>query len=218
MKKTIAYFSLFLLIFISACKKDNNNPTTGSSTGTYFPMSAGTYWKYKDSATGTVTTTTVLSDKKTIDSRSYTAIQAVTSTGTDTVYAAVDGPNYYYSVTASIPGTSSPATLLLNYLNDTASAGYSWQNVAGTVNGSTITVKTTIVEKNIQVSANGQTFNNVVHTRLDLSTTVFGSNLQLGAYDFFISKGVGIVRIRENVGAFGSNTISSSTLTEYHIQ
>lgn len=206
----------FALFF--ACTKKNDTNNGGSGSGNYFPLTSGTYWKYKDSADGTITTTTVTDQKKTIGTRTYTMITALSGTQVDTVYAAVDGPNYYYYVAESVPGSGGPVSLLLNYLNDTASVGYNWQYAAGQASGSTITVKTTIVEKGLQLTVNGKSFTNVTHTRLDLSTSLFGSNLQLGAYDFFIAQGVGIIILRANVGAFGSSTVTSSSITDYHIQ
>lgn len=50
----------------------------------------------------------------------------------------------------------------------------------------------------------GITFSNVIHTKLDLSYDIFGSLMEFGFYEYDVAKNVGIVRIKADVGAFGT--------------
>ncbi len=122
--------------------------STGGSTtsGTYFPLTNGTWWKYKDSTTGTVSTTTVTNVKKTINGIAYTAALSGNATQSDTGWAADAKPHYYTSAIGTAAGGQG-YDFTFSFLNDTASVGYNWMYNAGQGNGFTASTKTTIIAK-----------------------------------------------------------------------
>src|SRR4051794_13890020 len=100
MLRTLCMLAAFYcLAFLCSCNKDsNNNPPTTDSTaagGNYIPLTAGTYWVYKDSATNVYDTATVLSDKVMQNNISFTKVQLVNSTDTTYTYYAIQDHNYY---------------------------------------------------------------------------------------------------------------------------
>jgi hypothetical protein len=228
MKKLLAVLMvLSLFVVLPGCQKEtsvengnniipNPNPNPGSNSNSYHPLTSGSFWKYKDSTTGGFTTMTALNLTQTINNRLYTAIKTTNGAQLDTVYAAVVGPDYFYYFNLSSPG-GAPIDLLYHYLNDTASVGYEWEYNAGTGNGFTAIVNTSIIEKGITVTINGQTYQNVIHSRMELNYDIMGMILPFGTYDYYVARGVGIVRIRAVADQFGTYITTCSDLVDYHI-
>jgi hypothetical protein len=191
---------------------------TGSTSTSYHPTTVGSYWKYKDSADGTIMTNTMIAQTLTNNGITFRGMRSTSPTVTDTVNVASPQPQYYYYEAGLSPNSGASFDLLFNYLNDTASVGYTWQYTAGQGNGFTASLKGTIVERNISVTVQGKTYTNVIHSHLDMSYNIFGVSMDVGYYDYFVAKGVGIVRMRSGVDAFGTVSSICSDLTEYHIQ
>jgi hypothetical protein len=214
---------LFLLVFatiLSSCQKQVDNidePGEHHGTsGTYQPVTANSYWIYRDSATGTTTTTTMTSETKNINGVPYVMISSITDTETDTGYFGRVGADYYtYQV---VLGGTTSGTFLLHYLNDTAAVGSSWEYAAGQANGLDAYVKTTVLGRKLSVTVNGKTFNNVIHTQLELSYDVLGGLTHAGTFDYFIAKDIGIVRIQAVVNFLGISYDSISDCIEYQIK
>lgn len=218
-----------LCLFIFSCQKELDdtlgpvNPggggnNGGNTTGSYHPLTAGSWWKFKDSATGTFSTLTATNQTVTRDNILYTVLLSSTGTTTDTALAYAVAPNYKYRMKGLSPNTGAPFDITFHFLNDTASVGYNWTYVAGQGNGFTATIKTSIIEKNISVTVQGKNYNNVIHTKMELSYNIFGVDMDFGSYDYFIAKSVGIVRIRASLGQFGVSFDSCSDLVDSHIQ
>jgi hypothetical protein len=191
--------------------------TTGNTANSYHPLTAGSYWKYKDSATSAITTMTATNHTVTKNNILYTIITATNTSQTDTILAASPKPNYYYNVSGASPNTGAPFDLVMNYLNDTASVGYQWQYTAGQGNGFTAYFHCSIVEKNITVNIGGHSYSNVIHTHMLLSYDIFGMPMDYVNYDYYIARGIGILRIRSNLSALGSSFETCSDITDYHI-
>ncbi|HEX6914374.1 MAG TPA: hypothetical protein VF145_03995, partial [Chitinophagaceae bacterium] len=136
----------------------------------------------------------------------------------DTGWAASPVPNYYMAAKGNSPNSGAPYDILFHFLNDTASVGYNWQYVAGQGNGFTAHIKTTIIEKGITMTVAGKSYSNVIHTRLELIYDVFGTMTPSGSYDYFIAKGVGIIKIRSDIGMFGMTFQACSDLVDYSIK
>lgn len=229
-------FSVALLLatslFLFSCQKEiepldplqSNNGNSGSSGGSaasansYFPLTAGSWWKYKDSLTGTTSVGTVTSRTKSINNILYTALVSVMGTQSDTSWAASPQPNYYMTAKGVSPSGGS-YDILFHYLNDTASVGYHWEYNAGNGNGFTALIKTTIIAKNLTMTVAGKTYNNVIQTRLDLTYDVLGSPMDFGYYTYFIAKGVGVIKVRSDLSMMGIPILqTSSDLIEYSIK
>lgn len=236
--------SLLLVLFISivfaSCQKEvdgtlppdgtNNGGNTGgnnnggnggtptTSNGSYYPLTKDSWWKYKDSLTGNISNGKAVAKTKTVSGITFTAIVPVSTPSTDTAWFAAPSPNYYLYGSGISPQGASFA-ILFHYLNDTAAVGHSWKYNAGNGNGFTAYITTTIVEKLSSMTVQGKTYKDVIHTRLDLSYDVFGSELDMGAYDYFTAKGVGIIKIRSGLSFMGQTLIETSTdLIDYSIK
>src|SRR5437763_1497490 len=93
--------------------------------------------------------------------------------------------------------------------------GCVWKYSYGSDGGHTDTLTHTIMEKGISRSINGRTFNDVIHTKVEVQYD-YGTGFQtFVTYDFYLAKGVGLIES-------DSNTLDSffetETLFEYTIK
>jgi len=226
MRKAIGILLIATLAF-AGCQKEiedpssstNNNGNNNGNNNTqdsYHPLSVGSWWKWKDSASGSVTTNTVLSITKTINNITFNGMLGSANGRLDTGWAASPKPNYYYAAKGASPAGAT-FDLLFHYLNDTAAVGYTWEYNAGQGNGFTAKMKTTIIAKNLSLSVEGKNYTNVIQTRMLMSYDIFGTPMEFGSYDYFVAKGVGIIRIRSKLGAFGTSFEACSNLIDHKI-
>ncbi len=219
---------LFAVVFsLAACQKEVSfDAPSGGGTGggggttadTYQPVTKGSFWKYKDSAlTGATTLMTITGQQKTIGSRTY---QVVTSETTGQPPAEA-----YFYVAKPVFGLRQDVnngiatTIEFIYLNDTASVGYTWTDNMPPVNGLAARFIGTIMERNISKTVAGKNFTNVIHTQLNLEydLPILGWT-NFAVYDYYIAKGVGIIRIEttSTFGGFGIKTVAD--LIDYSIK
>ncbi len=235
--------SLILCVFVFSCQKElqpidplqpgtgdstnNPQPGTGDTTGngsdtnsvsSYYPLTTGSWWKYKDSTSGVITMSTLASTTKMINGILYKAAIYTSTIQNDTGWVAAPSPNYYLSQKGVSP-SGLTYDLTFHYLNDTASVGYNWKYIAGSGNGFTAYITTTIIAKKLTVTVAGKTYTNVIQTHLDFSYDIFGSIMKFGDYDYFIAKGVGIVKIKSDISMSGAPVLkTSSDLIDYSIK
>jgi len=219
MRKSIPALILILsTISLWSCQKeidDTRKSSSGIILNTYLPLTSGTYWKLKDSASGTIQTNTVTAVTKTINNIVFTAV--ANDQSADTAYMANDGNNYYLYENVIAPNGNS-AAVLLHYLNDSASVRQNWQYAAGSGNGYTINIKGEVIEKGVSINLNNKTYANVIHTRLHMSFDVLGTIVDVGYYDFYVAKGIGIVQVRTHLDFMGTTIQSLISLVDYHIR
>jgi len=216
---------MFASLLLFSCQKEVNSdlgPQTGgngqgNSSTSYNPVTAGSWWKYKDTASGNITTTTILNRTKIINGILYSAAVSDISTS-DTGWFASPQPNYYTYAKGVSPNTGAFYDILFHYLNDTASVGYSWQYAAGQGNGFTAYIQGTIVERNISMTVAGKTYSNVIHTKLIWTYDIFGTSMDAMAYDYFIARGVGIIKVRSEGLTLLSGFTACSDLIDYQIK
>jgi hypothetical protein len=218
----------FSIVLIS-CQKEpelsqGNNGATGNTGGSgaagasYYPLTKDTWWKYKDSLTGTVSDGKVLNRTKTIKGITYTAIVPATGTSQDTSWFAAPRPHYYITAKGVSPN-GAMYDVLFHYLNDTASVGYSWRYNAGHGNGFTASIRTTILNKDMTMSVAGKNYTNVIQTRLELSYDVQGTEVDFGHYDYFTARGIGIIKIRSDLSMFGVSMVQTAAdLIDYSVK
>jgi hypothetical protein len=223
MKTRVVYLLFILLVALSSCQKEVTDPNLESSNGdtgntaiTFLPLTKNTYWKYQDSASGDVTTMTVLDQTKTINGRLFTAVLGSNSIQADTVYMAKQDHDYF--TYAEVNNGTSSGTLLFHFLNDTAAVGQSWEYLAGQGNGFTAYFKTTVVERSLSRTVHGKTYTNVIHTTMELSYDIGGQRLSAGTYDYFTAQDVGIIQSKANLGMSGFDMTVSSDLIDYQIK
>lgn len=228
MKKIdLALFILFASLFLISCQKEVSTElgtqTGGSGVGSgnktsYNPTTTGSWWKYKDTASGIISTDTMLKRTNTINGIVYTAMIGQNAMLKDTAWVASPQPNYYMYEKGVSPNTGASYDMLFHYLNDTAAVGSYWQYTAGQGNGFTALIQTTIVERNISMTVAGKSYSNVIHTRLVLTYDVYGSSLDAMAYDYFTAKGIGIIKVRSEGLTLLSGFKACSDLIDYSIK
>ncbi len=226
MRKSLRF--LLIVIFITgmvSCQKEfaiedlpaGTTPSTGNngsdSKDSYQPLSKDSYWKYKDSLTGTITTQTATAITKTFDNRTYTAIANSDGTNTDTIYSANNLISYYSY--GEVGNGSSSGSFLFHYLNDTVPVGQSWEYLAGQGNGIDVHIKATVIKKGMSVTVNNFNYTNVVHTDLELSYDMIGPVIK---YEFYVAKGVGIIKVRSRGVGLTQGFESCTDLIEYKIK
>ena len=188
----------------------------GTTTDTYQPVTRGSFWKYKDSALGGyITTMTCTGQQKTIDNRVFDVFNSET-TGQPSFegYFYVKKPEY--GMRAPVGGVG---TLDYIYLNETAAVGHTWTNSMGTIGQFPARFTGTIIEKNISKTVAGKSFTNVMHTNLVLEYEVpFYGWTEVGNYEYFIAKNIGIIRIESDLGFPGATTRTVLDLIDYSIK
>ncbi|HEY0680075.1 MAG TPA: hypothetical protein VGD17_17445 [Chitinophagaceae bacterium] len=218
---------LAVVTVMVSCQKEISfdNPSGGGGTGggatpdTYQPVSKDSYWKYKDSAfTGLITTLTATGQQKTIGSKNYQVIKSET-TGQPAAEAYFYVAKPLYGLRQDV-NNGVATTIEFVYLNDTASIGYTWTDNMPPVNGLNARFNGEIIERNISKTVAGKNYTNVIHTRLKLEYEfpILGWT-QFATYEYYISKGVGIIRIESDLSAFGQTTVRTvADLIDYSIK
>ena len=216
-----AFLSLIVSFVFISCQRDpvSPNPQSGGNGGasSYNPTTVGSWWKYKDSTTGGLSTTTIASRTKTINGILYAAMVSEIPSQ-DTAWVSSAQPNYYTYAKGVSPNTGASYDILFHYLNDTASVGYTWRYTAGQGNGFTAYIRTTILERNISMTVAGKSYNNVIHTKVLWTYDVMGTLMDAMLYDYFIAKGVGIIKVRSEGLTLLAGFKGCSDLTDYGIK
>ncbi len=221
----LCLLALSVLVFASCQKEVDFTDTNGGGGGnggggpvsnsSFVPSTAGSWWKYKDSTTGRLATQTATSVTRMINGYLHRAI--VLDTQADTGWTAAAQPNYFI-LQKGVSPAGSVYDLNFHYLNDTAAVGHSWKYDAGHGNGLTAFVETTIVGKGLTMTVGGKTYTNVSHTSLRLSYDVGGVIIEMADYDFYIARGVGIIKSRTYINALGTTLEACSDLVEHLIK
>ncbi|HWI92068.1 MAG TPA: hypothetical protein VNT20_12380 [Flavisolibacter sp.] len=227
MKKLNSVLLFFLAsLLLTSCQKELSSElhpqTGGSGTGvsdktSYSPTTTGTWWKYKDTTSGSISTSSIVNRAKLVSGITYKALVNDVNK-TDTGWMASPQPNYYLYVKGVSPNTGASYDMLFHYLNDTASIGNNWHYTAGQGNGFTANIQTTIVERNITMTVAGKTYNNVIHTQLILTYDIFGTDFDAMMYDYFTAKGIGVIKVRSEGLSLLSGFKACSDLIDYSIK
>ncbi len=206
MKTGFGVFSVIVssLIIFSGCSKELSVETKQDSIGvtvdtSYQPMEAGSTWIYQDSATLDTSLLTAIDSQVNINSKIYTLFNLQVAGQTKDEYFAINNHDYY----AYGDFGDGLLTIELLYLNDTASAGYNWQTPAGTINGYPAQVQGQIIAIGITMTVAGKTYTNVVHSLVDLQYNYGSGYTTYATYDYYVAKGVGIIRIVTNFPTIG---------------
>ena len=229
MKKLFALTALSCVLF--SCQKEvtfdspssggGGGGTSGGVSNTYQPMSKNSYWKYHE--TGTFSgdfTLTSTGTQRTINGITYTVFSAAPATTLSEELFAIDHHNMYAYFEGIAPGSTATLNINMLYSNDTASVGYTWDNLAGQANGITAYTPGTILEKGVSLTVGGKSYNNVIHSQIQLEYDFpLVGRMPAIAYDYYVAKGVGVIRIESTGDAIlapGVHTIAD--LTEYSIK
>lgn len=190
-----------------------------STSGAYHPVTVGSFWTYKDSASGAESTNSIGDSSKVINNILFRQYLSTGNAQSVAGWIASPGPGYYLVAQGTSPNTGAPFDLTFYFLNDTASVGYSWDYTAGSGNGFTAYTTTTIVAKGLTMTVEGKTYTDVTQTHLDISYNILGQLLNYGGYDYFMAKGVGFIKIRAKLSLDGTSAVQTcSNLIDYEIK
>ena len=209
MKKII--IALVLTSSLGACKK-NTTPATVETD--FLPLTTGNNWTYQIAGANSFTLTITNKDTL-INGRNY---KVATNSAGSNVYQIKTGTDYYrYS---AMPGLA-PNGIEELYLKEGLVNG-AWSNTvlvnipgSGNIN---VTLKYTIAETGISKTVFGKLYTDVIHVKLDVSTTII-INLNLGSGDFYYAKGVGMINSFVTMSAPGQPTTTQQTdLVSYQLK
>ncbi|HSZ86366.1 MAG TPA: hypothetical protein VK787_10060 [Puia sp.] len=219
--KTVFFGFIAVLLFMmtTSCGKELSVETIQKDSipiipdTTYQPLETPSFWVYQDSATSIKDTLTTTDSLVTINSKVYTVFHNSSAGQTADEYFNISSHNYY---TFGNFGNGLDSIELL-YLNDTASPGYDWQSIAGSVNGFPAQVQGQIIDTGLTVTIGSNTFTHVIHSEITIEYNV-GSGFQTpyAVYDYYVAKGIGIIKIEENFPTLGIT--ATSFLISYKIQ
>ena len=198
--------------------------TTGSvdTTKGYYPLSNGSYWKYKittntSSATDT-STVTMTGATTTINGLVYYNASTVSkSTGTSTGFIYYGNHSIVERSTTVIYGI----TVQLNVLVDNLPLGGTWTSAVtdnGTINSVPAQLVGYITGVNLTKTVSGVTYNSVVHTTLHLQYNYGSGFTDSAVYDCYLAKGVGIIENDADLSSSGIVLTSSSVLIGYSVK
>ncbi|RCH54541.1 hypothetical protein DJ568_12020 [Mucilaginibacter hurinus] len=220
MKKALPFILAAIALFSSSCRKDisafgGRNPGSPDTSKGYLPITKGSYWKIVSDIVGSAKDTalqTVTGRIVTINGKPYHEVSTESILyGRQTSYLYV-GEHKYLSRSTSL---REGVTAELVYLVDTAAVGDTWETSLtddGLVNGFPAKLVGKLIEQDIKKTVAGITYNNVVHTTLDIQYNVNGTGFtSYGTYDVYLAKGVGVIQTDSKLNgvATGSSKVIS---------
>ncbi len=202
-------------VLMAGCKS-KNDPKPGSDS--YFPVTSGSTWTYNDAVVGGSTGTlaiTMTGATSVINNKTYYVASSNSSTrGTTTGY--YYSANHVYAVRAT--NAAAAVTIELQLGDDSKAVGDTWTTTPtdnGTVSGFPARMVSTVKEVNVSKVVNGKTFNNVIHTQVDLQYNLGSGFQSTSVYDIYLAKGVGMI---ENDTSIGGAAYETETLTSYTVK
>lgn len=227
-KKILLPVIALALISTIGCKKEvssdritatDEQSNAEAATSTYLPLTAGTYWVYNNQSGSNVKQSrlTVLGLKKTINNKVFTAVKTVQEDVTDTSYYNQTQHDYYLYAGNNATGNKAVGLQIL-FLQDDAPVGKSWQLTAGSVQGNVLTCFGKILQKNISLTVNGKTYNNVIHSYVEIRKRVLLLNITLAKQDYYVAPNIGIIKTVSKQAINSSSKPITTSLTSYNIK
>jgi hypothetical protein len=192
--------------FVSSCVADKSGlPDSANAAYTYQPLTAGSTWVYKntDSLTVDTNTITMTSSTQTVGNNIFHLATSLENGSTDQGYYGIN--HHLYTMTDQQLGFQ------LTYLDDTKPVGGTW-GISYSDSTGTLRLTGTTIEKNINHTVLGKTYNNVIHTRLTFQLTIPADpagSLGMSGYftsDFYIAANIGIIEIDDHSSIDNSKT------------
>jgi len=237
--KKFAFSLLMAAAVLTGCNKEISVEHNGSNPGggigggggnggngqngadTYQPMTVNSYWKYHQ--TGSIAgdvTLTATDQTQNVNGLFYHVFNGTGTYGNSQSLYSIKDHNYYVLYAGTSPNTGASFNINFLYLNDTASVGYTWTNSAGQGGGIAAYTPGKVLEKGISLTVAGKTYNDVIHTQVELQYDMpgFGS-LTFITYDYFVAKNIGVIRIL-SVGdpLYGAGINTTTDLVDYSIK
>ncbi|WP_143822258.1 hypothetical protein [Mucilaginibacter pedocola] len=219
MKKYILSAIAITTLLFSACKKDNDNKPGDNVTGNYQPLTTGSTWSYRNEgialgegeAEVDTTVNTMTATTKVFNGKTFRELKSVSGTETTNSYFGIDN-HFYYNHTVV---DAANAELELPYLNDEKAVNDSWTVPVVIEEAPESQIKGTIVEKGISKTILGKTYNNIIHTKLELQSKDEGQYVTVFTFDFYVAKNIGVVGVYTS---YDGAQLSKSELISHNIK
>jgi hypothetical protein len=223
MKKYILSFITITALLFSACKKDNDNKPGDNATGAYQPFTTGSTWSYRNETESVpglasaeeadidTTVNTMTDATKVYNGKTFHKLISVTGIETESTYFGFTNHIYYNHSF----NEDADAELELPYLNDEKDVNGTWVTPLVVEGSPDSQLLGTIVEKNINKTILGKTYNNVVHSKLELQSKIGGTFTTIFSFDFYVAKNIGVVGIYTS---YNGSQFAKSELISYNIK
>jgi hypothetical protein len=182
-------------------------------------LKKGTYWKYNnetDSKPIDESTLTVLNLTKTFNGKTYTAVKLEKNKKPDTVYYNQTGHSYYLFTNESTDDANAVKLEVL-FLKDNVPNGATWSENAGSASGTTLNCSVKILKKNMTIKVNGTTYNDVIHSYVELRKKVLFFYIVVAKQDYYVAKNIGIIK-NISTQLLPDKSTTTTTITDYLIK
>lgn len=189
MKKQILFLTALVTLSFTACKKNKETTPLDQTTGSsYQPLTTGSTWTYRNTyhiGGGGIDTTTfaMLPETKKVGDQIFHILK---SQNNDQAFFQNDGA-VYRTLQEDIKGGD--GLIPLEYLRSDAIAGTSWTNENGEY-----LLKTTIVERNLTKVIFNHSYNDVIHSTVEIQAKTGGVFKTQLIMDFYAAKGIGMIQ------------------------
>nr|WP_294943928.1 hypothetical protein [uncultured Mucilaginibacter sp.] len=223
MKKYILSLIAISTISFSACRKGDANKADDNATGAYQPFTTGSTWSYRNetesvpglasAAEADIDTTvnTMTDATKVYNGKIFHKLISVTGIETESTYFGFTNHIYYNHSF----NEDADAELELPYLNEETAVNGTWVTPLLVEGAPDSQLLGTIVEKNISKPILGKTYNNVVHSKLELQSKIGGTFTTIFSFDFYVAKNIGVVGIYTS---YNGTQFAKSELISYSIK
>jgi hypothetical protein len=212
----INHFILFAsMLFAVSCSKNDDTNTQPSQSDNYLTTSNGSTWNYQqvDSSSGTAISSnyiiTSTSKDTSINGRSY---HVYNNSAGGNRYLNLSGNDYYQFDSLSFGAVKGVFEWL--YLKDNAAAGTTWNqsqmfNIPGFPIPVPVKMDNNIAERNLTMTVNGITYNDVMHVSSSLSSSLIPSGLISSINNYYAPK-VGLIEgsTKLKLNATGLDSVS----------
>lgn len=213
----LVYLLFFLAIVTQGCKLDPPEFYKPVNASPYYPLSAGTTWKYVLEYTDNEPDTTSLvitDDNVIINKQVYRKILSVSRVfGTTASYLHNANHVIILRQPTYVPGVY----INMQIVNDSIPVGQGWTIDAtddGTIGGVPARLVGTVLETGITRQVGDINYGNVIHTRVELQYDEGEGFVTNTIYHFYVAMGVGLIETNASSG----DLLSISSLLNYDVK
>lgn len=189
---------------------ETDNEVIGS--GSYYPISVGNTWTYKNLSTNETSTHTITDSTKKINGKTFNVIEVSSKNVIDTEHIAKDGDCFYNTGTLEDNNGTVLNTFSYKALTENPVVGDSWTTEVPEVASPGIplasgTINTSVISIHDTYTVNQVTYQDVVLVRI-IDTTVYDYNVLVGdsgnpnyintytvTFDCYYAKNIGLIKL-----------------------
>jgi len=227
--RKLTYLNALLFILITGCTKEvttdlatsinSNNESNAIAADTYLPLRKGKNWEYNNETGAKAideSKLTVVDFTKNFNGKTYKAVKIEKDKRPDTVYYNQTGHSYYLFTNESTDDANTMKLEVL-FLKDNVSNGTTWSENAGSANGTALNCYGKIVEKNMSIKVEGKTYDNVIHSYVELRKKVLFFYITVAKQDYYVAKNIGIIK-NISTQLLPDKSTTTTTITDYLIK